>query len=125
MFFINFQGPIYVCGKVQVLKTTPDEPTHQAATTGIENQEGSTEYISNEYRVYPNPASEGFFYIDYTGSMEVYGLEIYSLDGRKVFSIAPNANEQITIQTGNFQPGLYIIQINSSAGITNEKVLVK
>ena len=125
VFFINFQGPNFGCGKVQVIKNTPEEPVHQTATTGIETQEIADDNATKDYRIYPNPSSEGFFYFDYSGPTQIYSLDIYGLDGRKLFSVVPSADERITIQTFNYQPGLYIVQINSSTGITNEKILVK
>ena len=125
VYFMGFYQPNYPCGRIYVL---PEEEIQSTQTmqsvipeaAGIENEE-----VKNGYRIYPNPTSEGYFYIDNLSDLNINNIEVYSIGGQKVLSIVPNGSEILTINTLDFRPGIYIIRIDSEKGITNEKILVK
>ncbi len=74
--------------------------------------------------VYPNPSYNGYVYVEPGTNMDVYTLEVFDLNGKKVFSTLPNSNESITINTFDYQDGIYFISIHSTAGTFRKKIIV-
>ena len=89
----------------------------------------STEYLNieqsdfNSISIYPNPA-DNFIYIRYQNILpESY--KIFDLNGRLVNSKIIDNEDDLEINIGSFERGLYFISINSGENINNLKFLVK
>ena len=89
----------------------------------------STEYLSvnqnsiNSISIYPNPA-DNFIYIKYQNILpESY--KIFDLNGRLINSKIINNENDLEINVGNFEKGLYFISISSGENTDNLKFLVK
>ena len=89
----------------------------------------STEYLSvnqnsiNSISIYPNPA-DNFIYIRHQNILpESY--KIFDLNGRLINSKIINNEDDLEINVGSFERGLYFISISSGENSDNLKFLVK
>ena len=76
-------------------------------------------------RVYPSPAKLNSN-INISSGELIENIEIYSLSGQKMNSVAVNAN-QVSLSLSNMnisQTGMYILRIKTASGISTEKVVV-
>ena len=89
----------------------------------------STEYLSlnqnsiNSISIYPNPA-DNFIYIRYQNILP-YSYKIFDLNGRLINSKIINNEDDLEINVGTFERGLYFISISSGENMDNLKFLVK
>ena len=89
----------------------------------------STEYLNIEYRdvnsisIYPNP-TDNYIYITYHNILpESY--KIFDLNGRLINSKIIYNEDDLEINVGSFERGLYFISISSGENMDNLKFLVK
>ena len=84
--------------------------------------EGSEEeFIANnsaDFIMYPNP-SNGEFNIEFYDA-ETAKVEIYSLQGQKVFETETNA----TVQVANLQSGMYIVKVSKNETSETKKLVI-
>lgn len=89
----------------------------------------STEYLSvnqnniNSISIYPNPA-DNFIYIRYQNILPD-SYKIFDLNGRIVNSKVIDNEDDLEINVGSFERGLYFISISSGENTDNLKFLVK
>ena len=89
----------------------------------------STEYLSvnqnsiNSISIYPNPA-DNFIYIRYQNILPD-SYKIFDLNGRLVNSKIIDNEDDLEINVGSFERGLYFISISSGENMDNLKFLVK
>jgi len=89
----------------------------------------STEYLSlnqnsiNSISIYPNPA-DNFIYIRYQNILPD-SYKIFDLNGRLINSKIINNEDDLEINVGTFERGLYFISISSGENMDNLKFLVK
>ena len=76
-------------------------------TLGIEDQ-GS---FDNNFTIYPNP-SNGEINIQSLVDLGEVGVEIYDINGRKVFNQNVELNDIISINASNLTTGIYVMKIN-------------
>ena len=89
----------------------------------------STEYLNiehidvNSISIYPNP-TDNFIYITYHNILpESY--KIFDLNGRLINSKIIYSEDDLEINVGSFEKGLYFISISSGENMDNLKFLVK
>ena len=78
----------------------------------------------NSIKVFPNP-SRGNFNIqisDFSGNVSI---SIYDINGRQVYSLNENFDNQKTIQAGNLQSGLYILKLTGENLNYTQKIMVE
>ncbi len=79
--------------------------------------------ITHEFKIYPNPAS-GIINIITDNEFLIDHLRIYSQSGIVVGEFK-NPPEQITINTGGFEKGFYIVEVRYADGfIARRKILI-
>ncbi len=71
--------------------------------------------------VFPNPSSTGNFTV--ASSENIKSITVYNTLGQVVKKVKPNTNNA-AIQIGN-SPGLFIVQIETSAGTATKRLIVK
>ncbi|WP_370214691.1 reprolysin-like metallopeptidase, partial [Mesoflavibacter profundi] len=81
--------------------------------------------LNNSLSIYPNP-NNGEFTVKFSGAKDDVTLEVYDVRGRSVLSKAYNANGDFnqTINLGNVQSGLYLLNINNGGQTITKKILV-
>ncbi len=107
-----------------------------------ENDDGVTDYISikandpvptaietissekKEINIYPNPSSNGIFYLNAQNATSPVNVNIYSTSGNIVFNQKYEANSIVTITT-ELSKGVYIMEIKTNDQIYTQKVLIK
>jgi len=77
--------------------------------------------IDNTVSIYPNPASN---LVNIHSRNNIKEIAIYNLLGNRIYSSDVD-NDFITINTSNFSPGVYIIQLNYGNGIINKKLSIQ
>ena len=103
-----------------------DNPTYVtkiwgAAPTARMVQESEEEFIainSADFIIYPNP-SNGEFNIEFF-DLEKAVVEIYSLQGQKVFETETNATAQIA----NLQSGIYLVKVSKNETSRTKKLII-
>lgn len=97
--------------------------TRETQTLGVEDTVSSL--TGNDIKVYPNPTHDNFFIKSRNISGELK-VGIFDSSGRLIFSEAYQSNGDFTKQFNvNIPKGIYIIKINSSKGIYNQKIIIK
>lgn len=78
-----------------------------------------TELIT-EPHVYPNPSSDGSFFITYEGL--IFDVKLFDLIGREIEILYDESSKKII--TKNISPGNYTIQLKTSEGTFIEEVII-
>lgn len=82
---------------------------------------------SNELLAYPNPVFDDWFYIE--GEIgDSNSIQIYASNGQNVtqkVDLYEWTNEKVTLNVSELNPGLYIIQLKTTSGIQQLKLIVK
>ena len=81
--------------------------------------ENISQNVSDEIRVYPNPASE---MVTVSGLQEGAILQVYNLQGQVVYTLIADGN-QAEITNPNMQKGMYIVQINQNGVLTTKRIM--
>lgn len=80
---------------------------------------GINDLYNNSILTYPNPFSS---HLTLTGVSEKGIIDIFDMTGQNILRLSSSAN-QITIETKNFIPGLYLIRYSEGEKIINTRVL--
>lgn len=94
-----------------------ESTTTQAATwefddfliTGYKKNTASEKPVSNEIKIYPNPAQN---FINIENTADVNTIEIYSITGKKYPSVINNGLISVKLNTANLTPGIYFLKLN-------------
>ena len=84
----------------------------------------ATDFNSNNYKLYPNPARSKLT-INAAKSMGDVVIDLVDINGRKVFSKEVILSGEVELNIGALQSGLYILRIKGDAINANEKVIIK
>ncbi|MCF8228188.1 MAG: choice-of-anchor J domain-containing protein [Bacteroidales bacterium] len=103
---VSFDAFIFMLDEMCVL-TTP---------TGIENP-----VSGSKLKVYPNPATE---IVNLVSEQAINEVRIYNGIGQMVYFAKPGS-ENFRINTFDFVKGVYVVQINTAAGIQSKKLMIK
>ncbi len=80
--------------------------------------------VGNEVSLYPNPANNQVN-LKFSSESSEYGqVEVYNINGAKIFSQAANINagvNTVTINTADLTTGNYIVSLVTNEGITNKR----
>lgn len=71
-------------------------------------------------QVYPNPV-EGTLYVKAAGILEV---SVYDVLGQRVYR-RHGASDAVEINTADFEPGIYMINVTTTEGVASRRVIVK
>lgn len=72
---------------------------------------------SNQISIYPNPVTDGFHV---NGLMRTSILQLFDINGKLLHTLEIDKNEYVSIS--NLPHGIYIVRINSEAGIFEKKL---
>lgn len=86
---------------------------HYGAGTGIENQ------VSAEFNLYPNPADDQVTVHlgGVTGASAT--IEVLNVFGQVVLTLPAKSNSSFTINTSNFDSGIYFYRLNETGKVTS------
>ena len=73
-------------------------------------------------KLYPNPVSDGVFTV--SSSKVIKNVEVYSTAGALVESVKSDANN-VTISASNLAKGIYFVKVETEAGASTTKLIVK
>lgn len=83
--------------------------------------------ISNAIRIYPNPSTNGKFYMDYSLVNDQNStIKVLDVVGNVVYSdiLEPNTQRK-SISLNNMQNGIYFIQFESKQGVATKKLMLQ
>ncbi|MEX0987523.1 MAG: T9SS type A sorting domain-containing protein [Bacteroidales bacterium] len=77
-------------------------------------------------KVYPNPARD-YINIEWTGNNTAPELALFDITGRKVKDVIIHStgSSMTSLNITTYRPGLYILQIKTSAGVTSMKIMIE
>ncbi|MFB9053959.1 T9SS type A sorting domain-containing protein [Formosa undariae] len=87
---------------------------NEGTVLGTEN----FEHVS--FKMYPNPTQDNWTVV--TQNINIEGINVFDISGKKVLSSAPNATEA-RINGSHLQSGIYFAQIKTSNGINTLKLI--
>jgi|GEM_PF-1669553 len=87
------------------------------STTGINNQ---AKLVTTQLNIYPNP-SNGNFVVE-TNDADTKTLQVYDVNGKLVLVLSINGNT--TIDASNLNNGIYNLNISSSTGVINKRLVI-
>ena len=73
-------------------------------------------------KVYPNPVSDGIFTV--SSSKVIKNVDVYSTAGVLVESVKCDANN-VTLSASKLAKGIYFVKVETEAGASNSKLIVK
>ena len=73
-------------------------------------------------KVYPNPVTDGVFTV--TSSKELKSVEVYSIAGVAVASVECEGNA-VTVNAAGLAKGVYFVKVETEAGVSTSKLVVK
>lgn len=115
--FDHFTDPAATAGNPSY--GPPNNPRQvQYATTTVNNLL-SSDFIKNNFSIYPNPTNSLLF-IDFTEFSNI-SVQVLDLNGRIILS--KSATSSTTLDTSNLSSGLYLIKINSEKGTGTMKII--
>ncbi|TNE28827.1 MAG: T9SS type A sorting domain-containing protein [Bacteroidetes bacterium] len=94
--------------------------TSWKATTSSEDVDGSG---SNDWKVYPSPANT-LVHLDNLGNDVIQDIRIQDVTGRTVYR-AEGVNAPNSIDVSMFTEGVYFLSLQTNAGLTTKKFVVK
>jgi polyhydroxybutyrate depolymerase len=87
---------------------------------------GTTEASTGEFRVYPNPVTEGMLTLEYDRLSGPAILDIFSPDGRKVLSATlPGNSAKYVIAVPGLTPGFYFLEIRNADTNHSTKLIIR
>lgn len=111
----NYEGKLKVKSN-DIVNPVVEVPVMLEVLTGI-NELGE----ANAIMVYPNPATE---YLQINANHEIRELKLFSTSGQLMLSKLVEA-QTTSLSTADLAPGIYFLQIESIAGLSNRKVIVR
>ncbi|MCB0761904.1 MAG: T9SS type A sorting domain-containing protein [Flavobacteriales bacterium] len=92
--------------------------------SAVDNTVGVAEIATNNFEMYPNPASDVVtLELDYSHSTTL--VEIYSLDGKRVYNAVHNGSERFTVPVSEFEAGIYLVKAIAGNTVMTQKLVVK
>lgn len=82
---------------------------------------GIVDQSNNAFNIYPNPASD---VVTINGQVELKQVKIMNYTGQVVYQSAINGMET-TISTRDLSAGMYILQVETSEGLSSQKLMIK
>ena len=73
-------------------------------------------------KIYPNPVTDGAFTV--SSSKVINGVDVYSISGATVASVKCDSNN-VTIDASDFAKGVYLVKVETEAGASTSKLIVK
>jgi len=82
--------------------------------------------LESTFSVYPNP-NNGEFTVKFHGASGNVGLQVFDIRGRSVFNTTYDSAGEFnqTINLGNVQSGMYLLNVNTGAGVVTKKLIVE
>ncbi|MBC7864594.1 MAG: T9SS type A sorting domain-containing protein [Bacteroidia bacterium] len=125
----NFAKVLHInISKVKIIDATGDTVSYSASgdslvveqlSTAISNPAGSS-FI----KLFPNPAKE--FVAVHSTTNDLMGMEIYSLQGKKIDEIKnEQASSEIILSTKNIESGIYLLKVHTLTGTKMVRVQVQ
>ncbi|RLD73139.1 MAG: hypothetical protein DRJ02_10045 [Bacteroidetes bacterium] len=74
--------------------------------------------------IFPNP-SFGTFFVHFPENYNIQKLEIFTADGKKIQEVITEFSENLKINLGNFQSGIYYLKIITKSGVYNRKLILQ
>lgn len=96
--------------------TTFDSPCVYPFVESLSNNE----FTANEFKIYPNPVSDGILYIE--TSTPVDSAKVFNMIGQEVYSI--NSIDNL-INLSSLQSGTYILSLDAQGQMINKRIIVK
>ena len=81
--------------------------------------------LENTFSVYPNP-NNGEFTVKFNGAQGNVALQVFDIRGRSVLNKNYNASGEFnqTINLGNVQAGMYLLNVNDGSKTITKKIIV-
>lgn len=82
--------------------------------------------VEDSFSVYPNP-NKGIFNVKFNSSSNNVGIEVYDIRGRSVFSnsYSNSGTFNESIDLGNVQSGMYLLNVNDGSRTVTKKIIVE
>ena len=95
-----------------------------SATASCNTASKSEEVLEESIKLYPNPASNGLFYLDLPAETAFpVILEMYSLAGQKILQ-KELTDYKNTIETSGLKSGMYILSVNCNGKVQKLKLQI-
>lgn len=82
------------------------------------------EDVNSKIKVYPIPAQEKIN-VEFSNTAVPTKVEVYSLNGAKVYSSAVKSTDTFEVDMSKFASGVYFVKLYSDAGVTTKKIIKK
>ena len=89
----------------------------------IDSSLSNTDFETNGFSIYPNPAKESFVLKSTEANLGTK-IDIFDVTGKLLFSKKLNENIENTISTNSMSNGIYLISIESTSGLNFRTKLV-
>ncbi len=85
----------------------------------------NTSVTSNDISIFNSNSSHQLVVSNQTNSVSISSVSLYNIAGQKVNELIANNDEDIVIDTNLFSTGIYIVNVQTSIGILNKKIVIQ
>ncbi len=89
----------------------------------IETRGTQPDPTEDKLLVFPNPASD-ILNLHFNGRNLIFGLKVFNSRGQIIQQIPQVMQQHISLDTHQWAPGIYVIQVQTQQGIINKKVII-
>jgi len=86
---------------------------------------GIDQALTSQFHIYPVPASDHTLYVSHSGPLEIELISIYDMSGRLISSYPVNAILTAPLEITHVPSGMWLLNIETEAGITSQKIVVQ
>ena len=109
-----------------IIRVKTDEGSYTAdCNVTVGTGTNVAEINSNIFKVYPNPSTDGFIFVELKQSYNSpFQVNVYDLTGNNLINVTQNTGKRIQLNH-NLKPGMYFMKINIDDKTNTIKYLVK
>lgn len=102
-----------------------DQPDFVCAIWDVDEDNctfSSSEFtLKDEISIYPNPASNGLFYVQFSSPLDQ--LELYSITGKLIKEVQPKKEEE-KVEFNQLKAGIYLLKVTHNQQNSTHKIIV-
>ena len=111
----NWVGDTDICESDPALTIPMTEDYVTVLVTDLGDNEAS------EASLYPNPATDR---VTVSSTTAIEQITVINYVGQVIFTQQLSGEQSITLNTGSYEPGVYVVRIDTESGVVTKRVVI-